>query len=713
MALDDFDDRFANAVKLALDVSRSSGDYQADAMEGAECPSSDMIASYYEDALNRVERARLESHFSGCALCQGTLAALLRAAPTVDTNSEPGHLAGDAAHERAPEAPSLRERWLETSPPWRIAGVIGVATAMLVVIIVAGIRGYESRDDRAREQVAALSTVAPRNDRQQPHPAAGDTETALNDNSLEAGLDNKSSKQRENKALPPAAPAEPAPAVARSAAPAVSTPIPEAALPAQQPMSQVAPPDGEQNEATAATAAQAAAALGALASTPAPTASAAPLAGSAPATATAPSIARAPAVTAPPMASTPVTVGGTGPTAGPPSAANSTRAKTMAAKTATANTITAKTMAAKTRPNTVSAPASQVAASAIPDASAGSVNHQKQQRLSALVVPPPARVEGRAATPGAAKLWPSAPAASGLGIGGAGAAPNNTVGSAFSARLQAQQQLAQAQLAQDKLAEEKVRAENSKKAELVKKAELAKKIELAKKTEVARKAELTRKTELAQRAELAKKVELAKKAELARTAALARQAEQANRDADLRRRMELARREAQAKSAKSAASAQSVGAARAAAPSSTGNQVAMADRPVVSAPAVVAIAPGIPVAPHAVLIAAPDHSVYWSLQNSGVIYRTKDRKSWTPQFTGIQSDLLAGMAPSDTVCWAVGRKGAILLTTDGVNWNRITSPTGADIVGVTAASKDVATIFAASGVTYSTFDGGSNWEPAN
>src|ERR1700693_3161754 len=128
--------------------------------------------------------------------------------------------------------------------------------------------------------------------------------------------------------------------------------------------------------------------------------------------------------------------------------------------------------------------------------------------------------------------------------------------------------------------------------------------------------------------------------------------------------MELARREAQAKSAKSAASAQSAGAARAAAPSSTGNQVAMADRPVVGAPAVVAIAPGIPVAPHAVLISAPDHSVHWSLPDPGLIDRTKDAKSGTPQSTGIQPDLLAGMAPSDTVCWAVGRKGAILLTTD-------------------------------------------------
>jgi photosystem II stability/assembly factor-like uncharacterized protein len=146
---------------------------------------------------------------------------------------------------------------------------------------------------------------------------------------------------------------------------------------------------------------------------------------------------------------------------------------------------------------------------------------------------------------------------------------------------------------------------------------------------------------------------------------------------------------------------------------SAGNEIAMADRPVTSAPAVAAIAPGIPVAPRAVLISPPDHSVYWSLQRDGVIYRTNDRKSWTPQSTGVQAELLAGMAPSDSVCWAVGRKGTILLTTDGVHWERINSPTASDVIGITAASKDVATIFTAGGVTYSTFDGGSNWEQAN
>jgi photosystem II stability/assembly factor-like uncharacterized protein len=139
----------------------------------------------------------------------------------------------------------------------------------------------------------------------------------------------------------------------------------------------------------------------------------------------------------------------------------------------------------------------------------------------------------------------------------------------------------------------------------------------------------------------------------------------------------------------------------------------MVNRPVAIAPMVAKVAPGIPVAPHAVLVSSPDHSVYWSLQNTGVIYRSNDRKSWVPEYTGAPADLLAGTAPTDTVCWAVGRKGVILLTEDGTHWERVKSPTTADVTGITAASKDVATIFTANGVMYSTFDGGSNWEQAN
>jgi hypothetical protein len=107
LALDDLDDRFAAAVKLALDASRSPGDDEPDGSDG-ECPSSDAIASYYEYALNRVERARLETHFSGCARCQGTLAALLRAAPTVDAVSEAGGFAAAAGRRAAAESASIR-----------------------------------------------------------------------------------------------------------------------------------------------------------------------------------------------------------------------------------------------------------------------------------------------------------------------------------------------------------------------------------------------------------------------------------------------------------------------------------------------------------------------------------------------------------------------------------------------------------------------------
>jgi hypothetical protein len=148
--------------------------------------------------------------------------------------------------------------------------------------------------------------------------------------------------------------------------------------------------------------------------------------------------------------------------------------------------------------------------------------------------------------------------------------------------------------------------------------------------------------------------------------------------------------------------------------SDKGPEIVMAERPVARPPpAVVTTAPGIPLAPHAILISSADHSVYWSLQNSGTVYRSTDRRSWTPASTGISADLLAGMAPTSTVCWAVGRKGVILLTTDGVHWERVTSPTTSDVIGISAASKDVATIFTAGGGNYSTFDGGSNWEHAN
>ena len=305
LALDDLDDRFATAVKLALGASRTSGDDESDA--GIECPSSDMIASYYEYALNRVERARLEAHFSGCARCQGTLAALLRTAPAVDTASEAGGSAAAAARRAAAESAGIRERWFEIRPAWRIAGVTAVATAMLAVVVVAGVHVYQGRiyqvsTGQEREQVAALSPAPSRHHRPRPHPAPG----ASSSNALSGAEIALNDKKSANKSLIPAAPAEPRTATAPSAAagaPGAPSTAPadasgEAGAPAEEVAPPIAPSNPAQNEAAPASAAQAAAALGALAATPAPVAATAPSTSAAPSVAAAPSAA-APSVAAP------------------------------------------------------------------------------------------------------------------------------------------------------------------------------------------------------------------------------------------------------------------------------------------------------------------------------------------------------------------------------------------------------------------------------
>src|ERR1700686_404253 len=71
LALDDLDDRFAAAVKVALGGARGPRNDESDTAEGSECPSADVIASYYEHGLGRVDRVSLETHFSRCARCQG------------------------------------------------------------------------------------------------------------------------------------------------------------------------------------------------------------------------------------------------------------------------------------------------------------------------------------------------------------------------------------------------------------------------------------------------------------------------------------------------------------------------------------------------------------------------------------------------------------------------------------------------------------------
>src|SRR5271156_4607993 len=46
---------------------------------GAACPDPDVLAAFAENTLAPDERARWNSHFAGCAICQRQLAALSRA----------------------------------------------------------------------------------------------------------------------------------------------------------------------------------------------------------------------------------------------------------------------------------------------------------------------------------------------------------------------------------------------------------------------------------------------------------------------------------------------------------------------------------------------------------------------------------------------------------------------------------------------------------
>jgi hypothetical protein len=691
LALDDFEDRFATAVKLALDTSRISGGDELDSSAEAPCPSLDMIASYYEDALSRVEHARLETHFSNCARCQGTLAALLHAAPIVDTAPEAVGFAA-AARRVAAESAGIRERWFEISPLWRIAGTAVAAAALLAVVVVAGLHLYQGRPASEGEQMAA-ARVAPLHHRHKAHTSSTTNELALN----------------ENKSLAPAATAEPhavtrpdsaagaagapirdaygaSPAASAAAVPppamtgeatAESSNAPvEAALPQQTAAPPVAPPNTAENpDATAATAAQAAAALGALASTPvpaAPPASAVATAGAAVAAAATPS-ATTPATSAgaPAPASKDVgTAVAAAPVAG--AVAGGSVATPSAAAAATAAAPPASEAAAQAKP--AAPPASEAAPRATAAATPGT-----KQELAVLAPPPPRlqRFEKETVTQAPAKTSEIAPNGNSRKSESTGEPAASASATELSSKAQKRAQLVEKKGAAD-IAREAKRAQRDARLDS---------------------AVGSRRPDSA----AAFQLESATGMLLSGSAAPPMKRPVAPQP----------QRALKAAGPAHSANGQARAAAPSAAPSSAGNAIAMMSRPFPSAPSIAKIAPGIPVPPRSILVSPADHSVYWSLQNYGMIYRTVDHETWTLQPTGVQADLLAGMATSNTVCWAVGRKGTILLTTDGMHWEQVKSPTTSDVVGITAAGKDVATIFTSGGVNYSTFDGGSNWEKAN
>ena len=116
---------------------------------------------------------------------------------------------------------------------------------------------------------------------------------------------------------------------------------------------------------------------------------------------------------------------------------------------------------------------------------------------------------------------------------------------------------------------------------------------------------------------------------------------------------------------------------------------------------------------------APGGMTFWRVGPAGVVERSTDKgKDWTPQVSGVTTDLLTGSAPSGDVAWIVGSNGTILRTTDrGAHWSKLDSPCAAEPLGIRATDAMHAVVWFVADTeghaqTFQTSDGGSSWTAA-
>jgi hypothetical protein len=114
-----------------------------------------------------------------------------------------------------------------------------------------------------------------------------------------------------------------------------------------------------------------------------------------------------------------------------------------------------------------------------------------------------------------------------------------------------------------------------------------------------------------------------------------------------------------------------------------------------------------------VRVAAPGGRVVWRAGAGGEIEKSADGgATWTPQPSGVSTELLAGTALSEKICWIVGRNGTVLRTTDGERWVKLPFPSHGDLGSVTPTDAHIAVVWVVQEkITYATFDGGNTWMP--
>ena len=113
----------------------------------------------------------------------------------------------------------------------------------------------------------------------------------------------------------------------------------------------------------------------------------------------------------------------------------------------------------------------------------------------------------------------------------------------------------------------------------------------------------------------------------------------------------------------------------------------------------------------AAVVVAPGGFVRWRLAAGGRIWRSTDAgETWRQQVSGTSAALVAGSATSSGTCWIVGAGGTVLLTLDGERWGRLPFPFPIDLTGVHARDARAATVVAADGRRFDTFDAGLTWK---
>jgi len=110
------------------------------------------------------------------------------------------------------------------------------------------------------------------------------------------------------------------------------------------------------------------------------------------------------------------------------------------------------------------------------------------------------------------------------------------------------------------------------------------------------------------------------------------------------------------------------------------------------------------------VIPTPVPGIEWRIAAEGFVERTQDGgATWQGTLIEEGAQWKAGSAPTTKICWIVGNNGLIYVTKDSKTWKKISPPGAFDFVSVTATDASNVTVTAADGLKYATTNGGKKW----